>query len=203
MHRVFPRLERDSPVFSKTAARKSLDAAAAGQDAEILKTRFRQALAGRSLSASDRKELNARIDRRLVLTESQLSADSVRAEKLEARGLDYVGKASIARQAISTRSLLEVVWSSPEEGGREQRVLAFPLNLEKSGGESILVVEDSRTPRDTQPASRGGENDPPQRVPGGAARTPGNTVRIPGNTIRIPLGKISLLRRIKKSIFEE
>jgi hypothetical protein len=139
------------------------------RDAETLKTRFRQVLAERPLSVPERKELGARIDRRLVLTESQLNAGSVRAEKLEARGLDYVGKASIARQAISTHSLLEVVWSSPEDGGREQRMLAFPQTLEKSGGESILVVEDSRAP---------------------------------GDTIRIPLGKIRLLRRIKKSIFE-
>jgi hypothetical protein len=161
------------------------------RDAETLKIRFREALADRSLSAPERQELAARIERRLVLTESQLSADSVRAEKLEARGLDYVGKASIARQAISTHSLLEVVWSSPEEGGREQRILAFPLALEKSGGESILVVEDSRG--DSQPSSRGAGNTP---------RNSGTAVRISGNTIRISLGKISLLRRIKKSVFE-
>ncbi|MDR0643091.1 MAG: hypothetical protein LBG07_11615 [Treponema sp.] len=166
--RLFPQPGRAPPVFPKVDAGKDPDVAQ-DQDAETLKTRFRQALAGRSLSAPERKELSARIDRRLVLAESQLSAGSVRAEKLEARGLDYVGKASIARQAISAHSLLELVWSSPEEGGREQRVLAFPQGMEKSGGESILVVEDSLAP---------------------------------GDTVRIPLAKISLLRRIKKSIFE-
>ncbi|MDR2747806.1 MAG: hypothetical protein LBB77_10230 [Treponema sp.] len=190
--RLFPSPERELPVLPELNAEE----ADAGQDAEMLKTRFRQILAGRSLSAAERKELTARIDRRLVLAESQLSADSVRAEKLEARGLDYVGKASIARQAISTHSLLEVVWSSPEEGGREQRVLALPLGLEKSGGESILVAEDSRPPGDAQAASDTAGNNP------AAPRMPGNTIRIPGNTIRIPLGKISFLRRIKKSIFE-
>ncbi|MDR3174420.1 MAG: hypothetical protein LBU19_09240 [Treponema sp.] len=188
--RLFPLPERKLPALPKLEAGKGPAgrgesssgprSSAALQDAETLKARFYQVLAGRSLSASDRKELTARIDRRLVLTESQLSAGSVRAEKLEARGLDYVGKASIARQAISAHSLLEVVWSSPEEG--EQRILAFPLNLEKSGGDSILVVEESRVPGDTQAASRAVEDHPPKQ--------------------RIPLGKISLLRRIKKSIFE-
>jgi hypothetical protein len=148
----------------------------AGGAAEALKARFREVLTGRTLSPPERNELAARIERRQVLAESQLNPGSVRAEKLEARGLDYVGKASIARQAISSHSLLEVVWSSPEGG--EQRVLNFPLALEKSGGESILVIEDV----------------PPRRVPG-AAHTP-------GNPIRIPLGKISFLRRVKKSIFE-
>jgi hypothetical protein len=195
-HKFFPSLGRETPVIPEADGGKD-DAAglgAAGRDAEdrgaeALKTRFRQALAGCSLSAPERKELAARIERRLVLAESQLSADSVRAEKLEARGLDYVGKASIARQAISTHSLLEVIWSSSEEGG-EQRILALPLALEKSGGESILAIEDSRGPGDAV------------RVPGDAVRIPGNIVRIPGNTVRIPLGKISFLRRIKKSIFE-
>jgi hypothetical protein len=142
--------------------------------AEALKARFRDVLKGRSLSPPERNELAARIERRQVLTESQLMPGSVRPEKLEARGLDYVGKASIARQAISSRSLLEVVWSSPE--GREQRVLNFPLALEKSGGESILVI--------------------------GEGSAPGNGPRIPGDAIRIPLGKIRFLRRIKKSVFE-
>jgi hypothetical protein len=160
----------DFPAAGKISAAVS---EAAGQDAEALRARFRKALAGRSLSANERNELAARIERRLVLTESQLSADSLRAEKLEARGLDYVGKASIARQAVGSHSLLEIVWSS-QEG--EQRILAFPLGLEKSEGESILVVEDSRVPEDPQSA--------------------------PKNTVRIPLGRISLLRRVRKSIFE-
>jgi hypothetical protein len=185
--RLFPSLERKTPALPRADAgkgsanmTKTPSGAPAEEDAEALKTRFRQVLEGRPLSVSDRQELTARSDRRLVLTESQLNAGSVRAEKLEARGLDYVGKAAIAKQAISAHSLLELIWSSPDDGGREQRILAFPLNLEKSGGESILVVEESRAPGDTQ--ARTLENPPP--------------------ALRIPLGKISLLRRIKKSIFE-
>jgi hypothetical protein len=186
--RLFPPPERKTPALPKTDAGKGpaktseTPSGAAAEDAETLKARFRQVLEGRPLSVSDRKELSAWIDRRLVLTESQLSADSVRAEKLEARGLDYVGKAAIARQAINAHSLLEVIWSPPEDGGREQRLLAFPLGLEKSGGETILVVEESRVPGDTPPASRALEDPPP--------------------ALRVPLGKIRLLRRIKKSIFE-
>jgi hypothetical protein len=145
-------------------------------DVESLKAGFRKVLTGRSLSRLEREELAARIERRLVLSESQLSSASIRYEKLEARGLDYVGKAAIAKQALIAHSLVEVVWSAADNGGgagvTEQRVLGVPQGLEKSNGESILVMDDSR---------------------------------IPGNaplTLRIPLGRISLLRRIKKSIFE-
>ena len=64
--------------------------------------------------------------------------------------------------------------SWPVSGGNLNCVLGIPLTLEKKEGDSILVL-----------------------------RTQGNAASIPGNTIRVPLGKISLLRRIKQSIFEE
>jgi hypothetical protein len=118
-------------------------------------------------SKAEQDELAARIDRRLVLCESQLRDASVRYEKLEARGLDYVGKAMIAKQAIALQSPVEVV----RTGKKAERIFGIPRALEKEGGESILVII-------------------PQNNGTG------------GETLRIPLGKISLLRRIKKSIFE-
>jgi hypothetical protein len=135
------------------------------KEAEALKARFHRVLKDRPLSAPARSELAARVERRLVLTETQLSSASVRGEKLEARDLDYVGKASIARCAISSRSPVELFWPAGDGGG-ERRILGIPLALEKSGGESVLVIEEG------------------------------------GSTCRVPLGKISLLRRIKKSMFE-
>ncbi|GHT56616.1 helicase [Spirochaetia bacterium] len=147
---------------------------------ESLKEQFRTVLDKMKLPRVERDELAARIERRLVLSEAQLSGASLRYEKLEARGLDYVGKASIAKQAIASKSLVEVQW--PHAGAMQQS-FGIPLALEKTEGESVLVInpveaadQDGASPRDT---------------------------RIPGNTIRIPLGKISLLRRIKKSIFGE
>ena len=111
-------------------------------------------------------ELAARIDRRLILCESQLKDAVLRYEKLEARGLDYAGKSLIAKQAISLQSLVEVVWPSKQ---KQERVLGIPKALEKAGSETYLVVK---------------------------------LINEEGGTVEIPLGKISLLRRVKKSIFE-
>jgi hypothetical protein len=119
---------------------------------------------GPRLAKAERDELAARIDRRLVLCESQLRDAAVRYEKLEARSLDYVGKALIAKQAIALQSPVEIIRS----GKNGERLFGIPRALEKKGGESILII-----------TAEGG-----------------------GDSLRIPLGKISLLRRIKKSIFE-
>jgi hypothetical protein len=138
---------------------------------EQYKDRFRSALEKLSLVKGERDELAARIERRLILNESQLVGVSVRYEKLEARGLDYVGKTSIAKQAIASKRFIEVMWSNQD--GEVNRVIGIPEAMEKSGGETLLVL-----------------NPVPPGVP-------------QGGVIRLPLGKISLLRRIKQSIFGE
>ncbi|MDR2178268.1 MAG: hypothetical protein LBP20_09565 [Treponema sp.] len=192
IHALFPPPEKQPAGYQDTESSAMMNTVApetpepvpprGNSEAEALKTQFHQVLNGRALSAPERNELASRVERKLVLAESQLSSASVRGEKLEARNLDYVGKASIAKYAISSRSLVEVVWPA---GDGEQRMVGMPLALEKSGKESILVIEDSRVQGEAE-------------TPGGSA----DIVRVPGDTIRIPLGKISLVRRIKKSMFE-
>jgi hypothetical protein len=142
-----------------------------GEKARVCKERFRAALEKLKLPASEREELAARIERRLILSESQLAGAAVRPEKLEARHLDYVGKTLVAKQAIALKSMVEAQWPGTE--GEIKRVLGVPETLEKNGGETVLILK-----------YREGESAPEE-------------------TIRIPIGKISLLRRIKKSLFME
>jgi hypothetical protein len=141
---------------------------------EGVKERFREILKKRRLSKAEQDELSSRIERRLVLSEAQLEAASVRYEKLEARGLDYVGKSVIAKQAIALGSLLEVSWPGP--GGVSNHATGIPGTMEKQEGESVLVLK---------------------APPEGEAQA-----EFAAGDIRIPLGKISLMRRIKQSIFE-
>jgi hypothetical protein len=135
--------------------------------AEQSKNRFRKILAGMKLARPEKEELESRIERGVVVSETQLKGASLRYEKLEARSLDYVGKTGIAKQAIASGSLLEVHWTAAATG--EQTLWGIPESLDKKGGEMMLTIR----PRE------GGES------------------------IRIALGKISLLRRIKQSIFGE
>jgi hypothetical protein len=136
--------------------------------AKAQKEKFHGILRKSGLSKPDQAELAARIERRQIVSESQLTEGAARHEKTEARNLDYAGKTIIAKQAISSGSLVEILL--PSAGGGENRILGTPRALEKSGGETVLVLH-------TSVRDGGGEE------------------------LRIPLGKISLLRWIKQSIF--
>ena len=127
--------------------------------------RFQAMLKGMRFEREKHDELAARIERRLILCESQLKDAVLRYEKLEARGMDYPGKNLIAKQAIALQCPVEVTWTAKQ---KRERITGIPAALEKTGSEAVLVVA----------AGEGTD------------------------AVRIPLGKISLLRRIKKSIFE-
>ena len=128
---------------------------------EQIKKQFRIVLDTMKLTKQEREELESRIDRRMIVSETQLKDTSLRYEKLEARSLDYVGKTGIVKQAILSGSILELSCLNGE------KILGFPESLDKKGGEMILFIK----PRD------GGE------------------------PVKIALGKISVIRRIKQSIF--
>ncbi|MCL2478966.1 MAG: helicase-associated domain-containing protein [Treponema sp.] len=124
------------------------------------------------MTKPEKNELTARIERRVILTEAQLDGAAVKFQKLEARGLDYTGKISIVKQAMAEGSALEVTRTDPVTG--DSITTGVPSALEKNEGGNVLVLK---------PFS-GEEN--------GTKET---------EIIRVPLGKISLLRLIKRSIF--
>ena len=134
------------------------------ENADTLIADFHSLLEKMKLNETEKSELSARIDRRLVLCEAQLKDADIRYEKLEARHMDYAGKQNIAKQAISQKSPVQIIWQFKN---KEREMFGIPKSLEKSGSDLILVIDD-----------------------------------VDGELLRIPLAKISLLRRIKKSIFE-
>jgi len=142
----------------------SKESASLHGNADELTEGFHSMLEKMKLSETEKSELSARIDRRLVLCEAQLKDADIRYEKLEARHMDYAGKQNIAKQAISQKSPVQIIWQFKS---KEKEMFGVPKSLDKSGNDLILVIND-----------------------------------VDGELLRIPLAKISLLRRIKKSIFE-
>jgi hypothetical protein len=101
------------------------------------------------------RELAERIGRRLILTPQQLAAAEVRPDRLEATGLDYLGKVRIVERALrGPGDRLEILYRLP--GGEPTRALLRPVRLEKTEKGLVLEAEDLGT--------RG-----PVRIPLGAA----------------------------------
>lgn len=84
-----------------------------------------------NLSVEQTEELKSRIQRRIIVNESQLKADSVRPDKNEASGMDYLGKIHVAEHAIASESLLNLVCDGVS-------YLIQPLRIEKQAGDAIL-----------------------------------------------------------------
>jgi len=104
---------------------------------EELQARLLGDLEGLGLVPEFADALRSRIERRIVLNASQLDPDSVRIEKIEARGMDFLGKVRIAEYAIASGSLLEIAYDE-KEGNRV--LLGRPVSTEKRTGDVILKL---------------------------------------------------------------
>ena len=160
----------------------------AGEYAGAYKERFRSALGKLMLSKQEQDELAGRIDRRIILSESQLSAGAARSEKMEAKNLDYVGKIALAKQAIALKSYVEIL--AFNGSGDLDRIFGVPDGLEKLNGETILALK-------PLPGAAF-----PEDQAGAKGRDASSGAKAAGESLKLPLGKIHLLRRIRQSIFD-
>jgi hypothetical protein len=81
--------------------------------------------------------LKSRIERNIVLSPAQLVEDSVRIEKLEARGVDFLGKVRLVESALQSLSMLEIGFDE-KEGNR--LILGRPVSTEKRPGDVLLRI---------------------------------------------------------------
>jgi hypothetical protein len=153
-----------APAREKIEAIGSLVALPAGEESAPPKTdpeprlaELRRYLTASSRSEESRRELADRIERRLVLTERQIAESDPHPERLEASGLDYMGKVRVVERALrSAGDRLEVLYRLP--GEEPVRALLRPVKLDKNDKGLVLEAEDLGT---------GG----PARVPLGAVST--------------------------------
>lgn len=134
-----PPLRTPSPHASDTAVSAGLvHPVSAEPDADrhaAHQVRLLAALDALSLGADLHEALRSRIERKIILTPSQLDPDSVRIEKIEARGMDFLGKVRIAEYALVSGSLLEITFDE-KEGNRV--LLGRPVSTEKRTGDVLL-----------------------------------------------------------------
>ena len=87
-----------------------------------------------NLPKEQEEELLLRINRKTIVHSAQLRSDSVRPEKTEAFGMDFLGKIHVLESAIAFSDLVEI----NSAGGI---VTGFPVKIEKSAGDAVLVLQ--------------------------------------------------------------
>lgn len=107
-------------------------------DAEAIREELSNSLAqmgGKDVSDEQRRELNAKIEKKLFLYPDQIRPETCRIGRIEARGIDFHAKLRIIEDVLENRQdLLELV--SPETGGEAR--LVHPLELNKEPGNPCL-----------------------------------------------------------------
>ncbi|HRZ65473.1 MAG TPA: hypothetical protein P5133_11130, partial [Spirochaetia bacterium] len=113
-------------------------------DPEPRLAELRGILASSGRATEEAKELGERIGRRLVLTAEQIARSDPRPERMEAGGLDYLGKVRVVERSLrSPGDRLEVLYRLP--GEEPSRVLLRPVRLDKTDKGLVLEAEDLGT----------------------------------------------------------
>lgn len=91
-----------------------------------------------SLTDDQRLEFTRRVESRVILFPEQVAAAVARTEKVEAKGLDYIGKVRLIEQVLRGRgTALEIVERSAT--GAPKKHLIRPESLDKKATELVLV----------------------------------------------------------------
>jgi hypothetical protein len=110
-----------------------------GKIIDFLLQKLDELLKRSEMTSEQYESLKDRIQRRIIIDESQLNFLSVKQEKREARGMDFLGKMLIIEQALVSRSLLEI-----EDRGK--KITGTPVNIEKQPGGAVatFAVEETK-----------------------------------------------------------
>jgi len=79
--------------------------------------------------------LRSRIRRKIIVNTNQLRGESVRFERIEASGMDFLGKVHVIDHAIATGSMLEISFN---EGNAH--IVGTPIGIEKNEGDAFLKI---------------------------------------------------------------
>lgn len=111
------------------------------QKAAALKDELRKKLQESDFSEQQKEYLSTRIERNIIITEEQLSPETVRMEILEADAMNYAGKCHLIENAIKNQELLEIVIPNEEDQSKMDIFLAKPILITKQANDSILKVQ--------------------------------------------------------------
>lgn len=154
VHEEGPHLDAD---FSSQELRRDLELLAKSEgpcsteDADFTK-HLRSAIMERELKAPEREELLARLERKLILVPSQISASDGRTQTMEASGFDYQGKVNLSKSAVNSPHVLlelhildddgetQVYLSEVKEFIKDAKDSAIRVRLLPHGEEKVIPI---------------------------------------------------------------
>ena len=100
---------------------------------------LRQKLREMDLTKEEYECLLFRINKKIILDESQLKKESVKFAKVEAGAMDFSGKVHIISQALGERRAVEVTLPSPASG--ETVLTGIPLSTRKTDDDVLAALK--------------------------------------------------------------
>jgi hypothetical protein len=107
-------------------------------DGEAIGEALREQLETMDAAEDKREEIAVRIARKLIVVPEQINPRIVRAEKAEARGLDYVGKVRLIEQSLRAGGFFLEVFVRGANG-EPQRTVLKPTRLDRRGSNLWLL----------------------------------------------------------------
>ncbi|RKX91390.1 MAG: hypothetical protein DRP59_07885 [Spirochaetes bacterium] len=93
----------------------------------------------KNFTVKEKKELQARINKKLILFPEQLQKGIYRKEIVEVRGLDYTGKIRLIHRAMESQTdILEIKSYSLPKGKR--RILVKPARIQNDSNKHLLIA---------------------------------------------------------------
>lgn len=110
-------------------------------EAEILnlKERFLTSINNGDFSKEIEEELKNRVSRGIIVNPSQLKNVSIRPERTEAFGMDYLGKIRVIEHALASENFAEITYD-------DRLFFGQPIKLEKTTGDTLVtfILEPSK-----------------------------------------------------------
>ncbi len=135
---AFPLLRSGRTFDYRKADEKAAQRAFEGAD-HIIES-FMEKLSGLELDKNQKEGLRNRILNRLIITESQLSAEAVRTEILEAEGMDFYGKLHLIDAAQKQGDLLEIQLPNSDGSKGYQTIVGKPDTIIRSPTDAVLSL---------------------------------------------------------------
>lgn len=105
---------------------------------QAIKSYFKEKLLSMDMNEQQKDCLLSRIDRGIIVSESQLNKDNVRFEILEADGMDFSNKMRLVEKAISNKDSVEIYIPNEKNPEDMEIILGKPLSIARQMNDCLV-----------------------------------------------------------------